>query len=39
MIDIKDKLFVVEGIQDVYTLKALIKKLDYEKKMKNIKFI
>ena len=22
MIDIKDKLFVVEGIQDVYTLKA-----------------
>ena len=39
MIDIKDKLFVVEGIQDVYTLKALIKKLDYEKKMKSIKFI
>ena len=39
MIDSKDKLFVVEGIQDVYTLKALIKKLDYEKKMKNIKFI
>ena len=39
MIDIKDKLFLVEGIQDVYTLKALIKKLDYEKKMKNIKFI
>ena len=39
MIDIKDKLFVVEGIQDVYTLKDLIKKLDYEKKMKNIKFI
>ena len=39
MIDIKDKLFVVEWIQDVYTLKALIKKLDYEKKMKNIKFI
>ena len=39
MIDIKDKLFVVEGIQDVYTLKALIKKLDYEKNMKSIKFI
>ena len=39
MIDIKDKLFVFEGIQDVYTLKALIKKLDYEKKMKSIKFI
>ena len=31
MIDIKDKLFVVEGIQDVYTLKALIKKLDINK--------
>lgn len=37
--DIKDKLFVVEGIQDVYVLRAFINKLNYSSKLKNIKFI
>ena len=37
--DSKDKLFVVEGIQDVYLLKGMINKLKYNAKMKNIKFI
>lgn len=37
--DCKDKIFVVEGIQDVYIIRAMINKLKYETKMKNIKFI
>ncbi|MBR3363066.1 MAG: AAA family ATPase [Bacilli bacterium] len=35
----KDKIFVVEGIQDVYLLRAMVNKLKYNTKMKNIKFI
>lgn len=35
----KDKIFVVEGITDVYLLRAMIKKINYNTKMKNIKFI
>ena len=37
--DLKDKIFVVEGIQDVYIIRAMINKLKYKTKMKNIKFI
>lgn len=37
--DINDKIFVVEGIQDVYVLRAMVNKLKYNSKMKNIKFI
>lgn len=37
--DSKDKIFVVEGIQDVYIIRAMINKLKYRTKMKNIKFI
>ena len=37
--DSKDKIFVVEGIQDVYIIRAMINKLKYKTKMKNIKFI
>ena len=35
----KDKIFVVEGITDVYLLRAMIGKIKYNTKMKNIKFI
>lgn len=35
----KDKVFVVEGILDVYVLQSFIKKLNYVKKMNNIKFV
>lgn len=35
----KDIVVAVEGIQDVYILKAMIKKLKKEKKYSNIKFI
>lgn len=37
--DSKDKIFVVEGIQDVYIIRAMINKLKYKTKTKNIKFI
>ena len=37
--DVHDKIFVVEGIQDVYILRAMVNKLKYNSKMKNIKFI
>lgn len=37
--DSKDKIFVVEGIQDVYIIRAMINKLKYKTKMKTIKFI
>lgn len=37
--DSKDKIFVVEGIQDVYIIRSMINKLKYNTKMKNIKFI
>lgn len=37
--DEKCKVFVVEGIQDVYIINAFIKKLKLEKKFSNIKFI
>lgn len=37
--DSKDKIFIVEGIQDVYIIRAMINKLKYKTKTKNIKFI
>lgn len=39
IINDKDFLIAVEGIQDVYILKAMIKKIKYSDKFKNIKFI
>lgn len=39
IINQNDKIFVVEGIQDVYVLRGLINKLNYSKKMSRIKFI
>ncbi len=39
IINDKDILIAVEGIQDVYILKAMIKKCKYSEKLKKIKFI
>ena len=39
ILDKNDNIIVVEGIQDVYVLKAMIEKLNYIKKFQNIKFV